>query len=338
MKTNRQVVLKRHPAGIPVAEDFALVEAPLPVLEDGQFLIRNRFFSMEPAIRGWLDGKANYFAPIALGQVIRAPSMGVVIESRHPDFKPGELVRGLNNWEEYSVLSDSTILLEKVHPSAGVPLSWYVGALGPSGHTAYVGLHQIGRLRAGETVVISAAVGAVGSVAGQIAKRRGCRVIGLVGSDDKARIATEELGFHAAINYRKVDDLAAAVRNACPDGVDIYFDNVGGATLDAMLTTMNVHGRIIGCGMISGYNQQDNPPPIYNLWEIVSRQLEFKGFLLFSYADDIPAAVAQLEDWVRQGDFKVLEYKRSGLEQAAPLFCALMSGQTVGKAVLELPA
>lgn len=336
MQKNIQVVLKKHPAGIPVPEDFALAEKAIPDLQEGQFLIRNRHFSMEPAIRGWLNGKPNYFEPIGLGEVIRAPSMGEVVASRHPDYQPGELVRGLNNWETYSVLSKDTILLEKVHPSAGVPLSYYVGALGPSGHTAYVGLHQIGRIQAGDTVVISAAVGAVGSVAGQIAKRRGCRVIGLVGSDEKARIATEQLGFDATINYRKTENLSAAVQAVCPNGVDIYFDNVGGATLDAMLLTMNVGGRIVGCGMISGYNQQDNPPPVYNLWEIVSRQLEFKGFLLFSYAEAIPAAVAQLEEWVRAGDFKVLEYKRIGIEQTAPLFCELMSGKTVGKAVLEL--
>lgn len=338
MAMNRQIVLKRRPTGVPVPDDFAMTDAPMPTLGDGQLLIRNRFFSMEPAIRGWLDDKPNYLPPIQLGQAIRAPSMGVVVDSRHPGFTPGELVRGLNNWEDYSVLSDSTILLEKVHPSATVPLSYYVGALGASGLTAYVGLRDIGRIQAGETVVISAAVGAVGGVAGQIAKQRGCRVVGLVGSEDKARIATEQLGFDAAINYRAVDDLSAAVRAACPNGVDIYFDNVGGATLDAMLPTMNDRGRIVACGMIAGYNQQDQPPPVFNLWEIVSRQLEMKGFLLPTYAASIPAALAQLEEWVTRGTFKVLEHKRTGLEQAGPLFCELMAGKTVGKTVLELAA
>ena len=336
MTSNKQVVLKRRPQGVPLADDFAVVEAALTPLESGELRIRNRFFSMEPAIRGWLDDKPNYLPPIGLGEPIRAPSMGVVVESRHPQFAPGDMVRGLNHWETYSTLADSTILLEKVEVAPDVPLSYYVGALGGSGLTAYVGLHDIGRMRSGETVVISAAVGAVGGVAGQIAKRRGCRVIGLVGSADKARIATEELGFDVAINYRETGDLAAAVREVCPDGVDIYFDNVGGAMLDAMLTTMNVHGRIVACGMIAGYNQQDQPPPVYNLWEMVSRQLEMKGFLLFAYPDAIPPARAQLEAWVREGRFKVLEHKREGLENAGLLFSELMSGKTVGKTVLEL--
>ena len=280
--------------------------------------------------------KPNYLPPIEIGAAIRAPSLGVVVESRHPGFAPGDYARGLNYWETYSTLSDSTILLEKVEVAPDVPLSYYVGALGGSGLTAYVGLHDIGRMQHGDTVVISAAVGAVGGVAGQVAKRRGCRVVGLVGSAEKARTATEQLGFDVAINYRDTSDLAAAVRTACPNGVDIYFDNVGGATLDAMLTTMNVHGRIVACGMIAGYNQQDTPPPVYNMWEMVSRQLEMKGFLLFAYPDAIPPARAQLESWIREGSFKVLEYKREGLENAGLLFSELMSGKTIGKTVLEL--
>jgi len=333
---NMQVILQRRPQGIPVADDFAVAETALAPLQPGELRIRNRFFSMEPAIRGWLDDKPNYLPPIEIGAAIRAPSLGVVVESRHPGFAPGDYARGLNYWETYSTLSDSTILLEKVEVAPDVPLSYYVGALGGSGLTAYVGLHDIGRMQHGDTVVISAAVGAVGGVAGQVAKRRGCRVVGLVGSAEKARTATEQLGFDVAINYRDTSDLAAAVRTACPNGVDIYFDNVGGATLDAMLTTMNVHGRIVACGMIAGYNQQDTPPPVYNMWEMVSRQLEMKGFLLFAYPDAIPPARAQLESWIREGSFKVLEYKREGLENAGLLFSELMSGKTIGKTVLEL--
>lgn len=336
MTRNMQVILQRRPQGIPVADDFAVAETALAPLQPGELRIRNRFFSMEPAIRGWLDDKPNYLPPIEIGAAIRAPSLGVVVESRHPGFAPGDYARGLNYWETYSTLSDSTILLEKVEVAPDVPLSYYVGALGGSGLTAYVGLHDIGRMQHGDTVVISAAVGAVGGVAGQVAKRRGCRVVGLVGSAEKARTATEQLGFDVAINYRDTSDLAAAVRTACPNGVDIYFDNVGGATLDAMLTTMNVHGRIVACGMIAGYNQQDTPPPVYNMWEMVSRQLEMKGFLLFAYPDAIPPARAQLESWIREGSFKVLEYKREGLENAGLLFSELMSGKTIGKTVLEL--
>lgn len=336
MTVNRQIVLKRRPNGIPVPEDFALAEAPMPVLAEGEILVRNRCFSMEPAIRGWLDDKESYFPPIPIGGPIRAPSLGEVVESRHPGFQPGDIVRGLNHWEDYSVLTENTILLEKLHPDRSLPLSYYVGPLGGSGLTAYVGLHDVGRIREGDTVVISAAVGAVGGVAGQVARLRGCRVIGLVGSEEKARFATEKLGYHAVVNYRAVPDLAEAVRAACPDGVDVYFDNVGGATLDAMLINMKTYGRIIACGMIAAYNRQDNPPPIFNLWEMVARQLEMKGFLLQTYAASIPAAQAQLEAWIRSGALMVSEHKRHGLENAPALFCELMAGKTTGKAVLEI--
>lgn len=336
MATNRQVILKSRPSGVPTPENFAMSEAPLAPLKDGEIRIRNRLFSMEPAIRGWLDDKESYFPPIAVGAPIRAPSLGVIVESRHPQYTKGEYVRGLNHWEEFSVMTESTILLAKVHPSSSVPLSYYVGVLSGSGLSAYVGLHDIGRIREGDTVVISAAVGAVGGTAGQIARLRGCRVVGLVGSEEKARVATEQLGFHAAINYRAVKDLSAAVKDACPKGVDVYFDNVGGATLDAMLLTMNVQGRIVSCGMIAGYNQQDQPPPIYNLWEMVARQLEMKGFLLPTYGASIPAAQAQLEKWIASGELKALEHKRFGLENAGPLFCELMAGKTIGKTVLEI--
>lgn len=337
MTVNRQIVLKRRPNGVPVPEDFGMIESPMPVLAEGELLIRNRCFSMEPAIRGWLDDKESYFPPIPLGGVIRAPSMGEVVESRHPGFRPGDIVRGLNHWEDYSVLTDSTILFEKLHPDPELPLSYYVGTLGGSGLTAYVGLHDIGRIREGDTVVISAAVGAVGGTAGQIARLRGCRVVGLVGSEEKAQFALERLGYHAVINYRTVTDLAEAVRATCPEGVDVYFDNVGGATLDAMLVNMRTYGRIISCGMIAAYNRQDNPPPILNLWEMVARQLEMKGFLLQTYAASIPAAQAQLEAWIKSGELVVQEYKRHGLENAPLLFCELMSGRTTGKAVLEIP-
>lgn len=336
MAANRQIVLKQRPSGVPKPEDFKLSQAPVPALLEGEFLIRNRCLSMEPAIRGWLDDRVSYFPPIALGQVIRGPSLGEVVDSRNPRFRPGDIVRGLNNWEDYSVLSDSTLLLEKVEPDPALPLSYYVGALGTSGLTAYVGLHDVGRIEAGQTVVVSAAVGAVGSVAGQIARLRGCRVVGLVGSAEKAQLATQSFGYHAAINYRKAADLTAAVQAACPDGVDLYFDNVGGATLDAMLLTMNTYGRIVACGMMAGYNQQDCPPPVHNLWEMVARQLEMKGFLLGTYAASLPAAQVQLETWVKAGALAILEYKRRGLEHAPALFCELMAGKTTGKTLLEI--
>ena len=210
-----------------------------------------------------------------------------------------------------------------------------MGSLGGAGATAYIGLHEVGQIKAGQTVVVSAAAGATGSMAGQIAKLCGCKVIGIVGSDDKAELIVEQFGFDAAVNY-KTDDIAAAVMAIAPEGVDIYFDNVGGPVLNAMLKTMNVYGRIVACGMISDYNRTDNPNPITNLWEMVSRQLTMQGFLLPTYQDKVPAAMAQLEEWIRAGDITVLENITDGIVNTPKAFCELMSGKTVGKALVKV--
>lgn len=333
---NRQVTLESHPDGIPVKENFGMKEAEVPVPENGQLVVRNQYFSLEAAIRSWLDGKATYFEPIPLGGVVRGPTVGRVVDSRHPDYQKGDIVWGLNNWEEYSLLDDNTILLQKLKTRQDIPPSYYIGGLGGSGQTAYVGLHQIAKIQSGETVVVSAAAGATGSMAGQIAKKRGCRVIGIVGSAEKARLITEELGMDDAVNYREQSDVAAAIKELCPDGVEVYYDNVGGQTLDAMLTCMKDFGRIVGCGMISDYNHQDDPTPIYNLWKIVEKQLMFKGFLLPGYAEHIPAAMSDLEEWVNRGEIKVLENITQGIENTAQAYCDMMKGATIGKNLVQL--
>ena len=335
MKTNRQVVLASYVTDAAKPENFALSEGPVPEVEEGQFLLRNRYFSMEPAIRGWVDGKANYFEPIPIGGVIRGPSVGQVIKSRNADFAEGEFVYALNQWEDYSICDSDAILLEKLTPEAGIPLSYYVGSLGGAGATAYIGLREVGLIQAGQTVVVSAAAGATGSMAGQIARLCGCKVIGIVGSDDKAELIIEQFGFDAAVNY-KTDDVTAAVMAIAPDGVDIYFDNVGGPVLNAMLKTMKVYGRIVACGMISDYNRTDNPNPITNLWEMVSRQLTMQGFLLPTYQAKVPAAMAQLEEWIRADKITVTENITEGFANTPKAFCELMSGKTVGKALVKI--
>jgi NADPH-dependent curcumin reductase CurA len=239
-------------------------------------------------------------------------------------------------WQDYTLLSADALLLERLQPEEGIPLSYYVGALGGSGCTAYVGLHDVGGIKEGETVVVSAAAGAVGSVAGQIARLRRCKVVGLVGSADKASIVEDRLGFDVVINYREAGDLAAAVAEACPDGVDLFFDNVGGATLDALLLCMKTYGRIVNCGMIAGYNRQDRPPAVHHLWEVVARQLRMQGFLLPTYAATIPNALEDLHRWVRSGELVVLENVSRGIDQAPDAFCRLMSGRTIGKTLVEL--
>jgi hypothetical protein len=333
---NRQMTLKSHPNGIPLPSDFELVEATAPEPGPGQMLVQNLYFSLEAAIRGWLDGKANYFEPIPLGGAIRGPSVAKVIQSNLEGYNPGEIIFGLHHWEDYSLSDANTILLAKLQPREGFPLSYYTGGLGGSGQTAYVGLHEIGKIQAGETVVVSAAAGATGSMAGQIAKLRGCKVIGIVGSADKAKLITEELGMDAAINYKETPDLEAAVKALCPEGVNIYYDNVGGKTLDAMLNCMATFGRVIGCGMISDYNNQSNPTPIYNLWKLVEKELTLKGFLLYSYGDAIPAAMDQMHEWVANGQLKVLENITEGLPNAGWAYSEMMKGATIGKNLVKV--
>jgi NADPH-dependent curcumin reductase CurA len=336
MTVNRQIVLTKHCVGAPTPANFGQIETAVPEPGPGEFLVRNLYFSLEPAIRGWLEGKANYFEPIPIGGAVRGPAVGRVVKSNNPDFKPGEVVFGLAHWEDYSILNAQTILLEKLHPHPGIPVSYYVGALGGSGQTAYVGLHEIGHIKPGQTVVISAAAGATGGMAGQIAALHGCKVIGIVGSEDKAKLITEKLGFHAAINYRESKDLAAAVMKLAPEGVDVYFDNVGGPTLNAMLLTMKTQGRIIACGMISDYNRTDDPNPITNLWQVVARQLTIQGFLLYSFPHALPAARAALNRWVAEGKIKVLEHITRGIANTPAAYAELMSGKTIGKALVQL--
>ena len=324
MPVNRQVVLASRPNGEPVPTNFRLQNGVMPQPKEGEMLVRVRAISMEPAIRGWL------------GAVMRAPSMGQVIESNLPGFAPGDYIRGLMGWEDYTIADKDTILLQKLEIAEDMPLTYYVGALGGSGLTSIVGLDVIGRIKAGETVMISAAVGAVGHVAAQYAKHKGCRVVGIVGSASKAEVALDRIGYDAVVNYREATDLDQAIREACPEGVDVYYDNVGGPTLDAMLNNMKTFGRIICCGMVSSYNCSDNPPPLYNMWQVVARELEMKGFLLYSYDSYLPAALETNLEGIRSGWLKPIENKRIGIDQAAALFCELMSGRTTGKSVLEM--
>ena len=333
---NRQIVLKAHPQGAPAPEDFELSTCEAPTPGEGQMLVRNLFFSLEAAIRGWLDGKANYFEPIPLGGAIRGPSVAKVLTSHLSGFEAGDLIFGLHHWEDYSLSDANTILLSKLTPEADIPLSYYAGGLGGSGHTAYVGLHEIGKIQAGDTVVISAAAGATGSMATQIAKLRGCKVIGIAGGDNKCQLVTETLGADAAINYKTCENLADAIHDACPEGVDVYFDNVGGKTLDAVLNCMNTFGRIIGCGMIGDYNNQDNPTPLFNMWKLVEKELTLRGFLLYTYMDKVPAASTQLHHWVRSGELTVLENITEGLDNAGIAYSEMMRGATVGKNLVAM--
>ncbi|WP_156678958.1 NADP-dependent oxidoreductase [Sphingomonas profundi] len=333
---NRRIVLASRPEGIPRPENFTIVEAPVPELGEGEVLLENQVFAIDPAVRGMLDDVKSYMPPVQIGGLIPTMVLGRVVKSRSPQFKEGDFGRGFIGWEEYSILNPGSVAFENVTVDPAIPLTAYMGALGWSGITAYVGLHRTGEMKAGDVVVVSAAAGAVGSVAGQVAKLRGCRVIGIVGSDEKAAHITGDLGMDAAVNYRSAPDLTAALQAACPEGIDLYFDNVGGRTLDTILPLMRPFGRIPVCGMIDNYNHQTEQYPIRNLWQVLVNRITMRGFLAYEAPDMLHEAETQLADWFRSGDLVATENVTVGLENTPDAFIRLMSGVTSGKTLVAL--
>ncbi|NML92719.1 NADP-dependent oxidoreductase [Novosphingobium olei] len=329
----RQIVLTRRPTGVPVPEDFALASAPMPQPGPGEILVRMRVCSCDPAIRGFLDDRPSYLPPVALGAPINGMSLGEVVESNDPAWPVGTLLRTMATWSEYYVIRGDALGLEKVDAAPGVPLQHYMGALGPVGLTAWVGLFEIGKAKLGETVLVSAAAGATGSTVVQLAKAAGCRVIGLAGGPAKAQVV-RDLGADVAIDYRAVDDLAAAIGEAAPDGIDVYFDNVGGETLDAVLPLMRLHGRIAVCGMVSQYNDADHPHGNRNLWQLVVNRLTMRGFITYDHPEVLGEAQATLDSLFASGNLTPLENLRSGLEKLPEAFIDLMSGRTTGKTLV----
>lgn len=320
---------------MPTAANFRLEQAEAPEIAEGEVLVANRILAMDPAIRGFLDDRPSYLPPVAIGETVRGMVLGEVIRSRNPGLPEGSFVRALAGWAEHSVLAAGALGLERVVPIPGARLESHMGALGPSGLTAWVGMHEIGHIRAGQTVLVSAAAGAVGSVACQIAKLRGCHVIGLAGSARKCEWLMA-LGIDAAIDYRAVPDLADAVRAAAPAGIDVYFDNVGGATLELMLPLMREHGHVVVCGMIGDYNDQDHPYPVHTLWQLVVKRLTMRGFLTYDHADRLEQASRDLRGWIESGALKAVESVYEGLERAPEAFIDLMSGRTMGKTLVRL--
>jgi hypothetical protein len=333
METIRQIVLARRPQGVPVPEDFALVTAPMPAIGPGDILIRMRVGSCDPAIRGFLDDRPSYLPPVAIDAPINGMSLGEVVASNDPAWPVGTFLRTFATWSDHYVIRGDALGLERVDAAPGVPLQHYMGALGPVGLTAWVGLVAVGAAQAGETVVVSAAAGATGSTVVQLAKARGCRVIGLCGGPPKAAVV-HGLGADVAIDYRAQPDLAAAIKAAAPEGIDVYFDNVGGDTLDALLPLMRHHGRIAVCGMVSQYNDADNPPGVKNLWQLVVNCLTMRGFLTYDHADRLAEAKAELDDLYARGALRPLENLREGFERLPEAFIDLMSGRTTGKTMV----
>lgn len=330
-----RVVLARRPNGVPRQEDFRVELTPLQPLAAGEIRVANRLLSIDPAIRGFLDDRASYLPPVAIGEVVRGMTLGEVIESRNENIAVGTHVRALAGWEEFSVLRADALGLETLTAQPDTPLEYYMGALGPAGLTAWMGLNEIAQIQPGQTLLVSAAAGAVGSVVGQIGRLQGCRVIGLAGSSGKVE-TLKALGYHAAINYRATPDLSEAIRKTCPEGIDVYFDNVGGQILETILPLMRIHGRIVVCGMVSDYNHQDEPYPVRTLWQIVVKRLTLRGFLTYEHAARIPEAQRELDGWVRSGALRAIDNIHEGIENAPAALIALMSGDTVGKTLVRL--
>ncbi|MCO6056886.1 NADP-dependent oxidoreductase [Pseudomonas sp. MOB-449] len=331
---NRRLILARRPQGLATPDDVVLRQEPLGCPGEGQILLRNRYFSIDPAIRDWMSERPSYLPSIALGDAVRSTVLGEVVESRHPGFQPGDLAVGIGGWEEYSLASGDHFMPVRLQPDDEE--QHYLSIYGAVGLTPYFGLLEAGKPKPGETVLVSAAAGAVGSLVGQIAKIQGCRAVGIAGSDEKCRWIVEELGFDAAINYRTAPDLAAAIGAACPAGVDVYFDNVGGEVLDATLLNLNKDARIVFCGAISSYNQSGPVPGPFNFWQILARSATLEGYLVSDYLERFPEGIAQMREWVRDGRIRFREQIIDGLENTLEAFNLLFAGRNEGKLLVRL--
>jgi len=328
---NRQIRLKSRPAGTPTTASFEAVDAPTPAPAAGEVLRRTLYLSLDPYMRGRMSDAPSYAQPVNLGEVMCGHTVSEVVESRDPAFRPGDIVAGYDGWQQYA--SGPGKDLRKLDPS-GPPVSTALGVLGMPGFTAYVGLHDIGRPRAGETVVVSAASGAVGSVVGQLATIAGCRAVGVAGSREKCRFVVDELGFQACVNY-KTDDLAAALKEACPAGVDVYFDNVGGAVFAAVLRIINRGARIPLCGMISEYNATEHPAGP-NLRPLLVNRATIKGFIVSDHYDRFGAFLGEVTPLVRDGRLKFREDIVDGLDAAPAALIGLFEGRNFGKMLVRV--
>jgi NADPH-dependent curcumin reductase CurA len=328
---NRQILLMEMPQGPLTAASFRLAEAPIPTPGEGEVLLKTRYVSLDAANRAWMQG-VTYRSALEAGQVMAGGSLGEVAESRSPDFAPGDLVSADIGWQEWGVAPASRLTkLPKLEP-----ITHLLGVFGVTGLTAYFGLLEVGRPKAGETVVVSAAAGAVGSVAGQIAKIKGCRVVGVAGGAEKCAWLKDELGFDEAIDY-KAGSVRRAMREACPEGVDVYFDNTGGDIFEAALFNLKNHGRIVCCGAVSAY---DNVPPPHGPRGvpglIVTKRLRVEGFVVMDFYAGRDAALAELQGWVRDGRLKVVEDVIDGFEHLPDALIGLLAGQNKGKRMVRV--
>ncbi len=328
---NRRVILARRPVGIPQEEHFTLDDVALAPVGEDQFRVRNLYLSVDPAQRGWANEGANYSDAVPLGGVMRALAVGLIVESRHPDFPIGLAVYGWFGWQDYAVVGPDALMTRIDEVRA--PLSAYAGVLGMNGLTAWLALTKIGRPIKGDTVLVSTAAGAVGSVVGQLARASGCRVVGLTGDDEKIARCVGRFGYEAAVNYKK-DNLTQTLAALAPQGVDVYFDNVGGPILDQVIRTMNVGGRIVQCGTASTANWYPVPSGARNEREVLMRRLQWGGFVIFDHDADYPAALTALADLLAAGQMSYDEDIAQGLENAPGAISRLYDGANQGKSLI----
>lgn len=334
---NRSVVLARRPRGNPVPDDFRIESSAIAPFAPGSFRTRNRYVSLDAGFRNWMnEGAGDAVLPaMALGAPVMGLVLAEVVESTHPDYAVGEQLMARFAWQEYSVSDGSDFIARLPAPLEYEPRR-YLGVLGDTGMSAWFGMQEIGRPAPGECVLVSAAAGAVGSIAGQLARLGGARVVGIVGNDTKARRIVDELGYDAAVVRSSGEPLAAAIRQACPAGVDLYFDSVGGAMLEAAIECMNVDGRIVMCGAIAGYGAAEPEPGPRNLFEIVTRQLSLKGFMTHFRHARYPEARRALAALLADGRLKDPEYLLEGIEAVPVAFCDLFGGRNFGKTLVRL--
>ncbi|KAF1032099.1 MAG: putative NADP-dependent oxidoreductase YfmJ [Pseudomonas sp.] len=331
-QTNRQFLLAKRPVGPATRDTFTYQEVPVGTPADGQVLVRNEYLSLDPAMRGWMNDSKSYLPPVGIGEVMRALGIGKVVASKHPKFAVGDYVSGLVGVQDYFLGEPRGFYT--VDPKLA-PLPRYLSALGMTGMTAYFALLETGAPKAGDTVVISGAAGAVGSIAGQIAKIKGCRVVGIAGGADKCKYLVDELGFDAAIDY-KHEDVLAGLKRECPKGVDVYFDNVGGDILDAVLTRLALNARVVICGAISQYNNKEAVKGPANYLSLLVNRARMEGFVITDHVAKYPAAGLELAGWLAQGTLKSKEDIVEGLQTFPETLNKLFKGENFGKLVLKV--
>ena len=331
-QTNRQFLLAKRPVGAATRDTFTFQQVPVVQPKDGQILVKNEYLSLDPAMRGWMNEGKSYIPPVALGDVMRALGVGKVIASAHPGFAVGDYVNGALGMQDY--FTGEPRGFYKVDPKL-VPLPVYLSALGMTGMTAYFALLDVGAPKTGDTVVISGAAGAVGSIAGQIAKLKGCRVVGIAGGQEKCKRLVEEFGFDGVIDYKN-EDMLAGLKRECPKGVDVFFDNVGGDILDAVLSRLNFKARVIICGAISQYNNKEAVKGPANYLSLLVNRARMEGFGVMDYADRYAAAGQEMAGWLLKGQLKSKEHIVEGLESFPESLAKLFSGENHGKLVLKV--